>query len=98
MEEDNSLNIEQNVGNVDGDFTKSITIDMEDDGSSEMGDVEAVLDLTYNVFQYIPEILFVSVADVPKVPVRHRADNEPVLVQGDLAAQGTSLCYSPCSR
>ncbi len=61
MEEDNSLNIEQNVGNVDGDFTKSITIDMEDDGSSEMGDVEAVLDLTYNVFQYIPEILFVSV-------------------------------------
>ena len=62
MEEDNSLNIEQNVGNVDGDFTKSITIDMEDDGSSEMGDVEAVLDLTYNVFQYIPEILFVSVS------------------------------------
>ena len=61
MEEDNSLNIEQNVGNVDGDFTKSITIDMEDDGSSEMGDVEAVLDLTYNVFQYIPELLFVSV-------------------------------------
>ena len=61
MEEDNSLNIEQNVGNVDGEFTKSITIDMEDDGSSEMGDVEAVLDLTYNVFQYIPEILFVSV-------------------------------------
>ena len=61
MEEDNSLNIEQNIGNVDGDFTKSITIDMEDDGSSEMGDVEAVLDLNYNVFQYIPEILFVSV-------------------------------------
>ena len=60
MEEDNSLNIEQNVGNVDGDFTKSITIN-EEDGSSEMGDVEAVLDLTYNVFQYIPEILFVSV-------------------------------------
>ena len=60
MEEDNSLNIEQNIGNVDGDFTKSITIN-EEDGSSEMGDVEAVLDLTYNVFQYIPEILFVSV-------------------------------------
>ena len=60
MEEDNSLNIEQNVGNVDGDFTKSITIDMEDDGSSEMGDVEAVIELTYNVFAYIPEIIFVS--------------------------------------
>ena len=61
MEEDNSLNIEQNVGNVDGDFTKSITIDMEDDGSSEMGDVEAVIELTYNIFAYIPELLFVSV-------------------------------------
>ena len=61
MEEDNTLDIQQNVGNVGGDFTKSITIDMDEDGSSEMGDVEAVLDLTYNVFQYIPEILFVSV-------------------------------------
>jgi len=61
MNEDNTLNIEQNVGNVDGDFTKSITInEFDEDGSSEMGDVEAVLDLTYNVFQYIPEILFVS--------------------------------------
>ena len=61
MNEDNTLDIEQNVGNVEGDFTKSITIDMDEDGSSEMGYVEAVLDLTYNVFQYIPEILFVSV-------------------------------------
>ena len=61
MNEDNTLDIEQNVGNVEGDFTKSINIDMDEDGSSEMGDVEAVLDLTYNVFQYIPEILFVSV-------------------------------------
>ena len=61
MNEDNTLDIEQNVGNVEGDFTKSITIDMDEDGSSEMGDVEAVLDLTYNVFQNIPEILFVSV-------------------------------------
>lgn len=60
MEEDNSLNIEQNVGNVDGDFTKSITIN-EEDGSSEMGDVEAVIELTYNIFAYIPELLFVSV-------------------------------------
>ena len=60
MEEDNSLNIEQNIGNVDGDFTKSITIN-EEDGSSEMGDVEAVIELTYNIFAYIPELLFVSV-------------------------------------
>ena len=63
MNEDNTLNIEQNVGNVDGDFTKTIVVsdnEFGEDGSSEMGDVEAVLDLTYNVFQYIPEIIFVS--------------------------------------
>tara|TARA_B100001113_G_C20941265_1_gene548844 strand:- start:135 stop:374 length:240 start_codon:yes stop_codon:yes gene_type:complete len=60
MEEDNSLNIEQNVGNVDGDFTKSITINEDDGSDGEMGDVEAVIELTYNVFAYIPEIIFVS--------------------------------------
>ena len=58
--DDNTLDIQQNVGNVDGNFTKSITIN-ENDGSSEMGDVEAVIDLTYNIFQYIPELVFVSI-------------------------------------
>ncbi len=61
MEEDNTLDIQQNVGNVGGDFTKSITIDMDDDSTGEMGDVEAVIDLTYNIFQYIPELIFVSI-------------------------------------
>ena len=61
MEEDNTLDIQQNVGNVGGDFTKSITIDMDDDSTGEMGDVEAVIELTYNIFAYIPELLFVSV-------------------------------------
>ena len=61
MEEDNTLDIQQNVGNVGGDFTKSITIDMDDDSTGEMGDVEAVIDLTYNIFQYIPELVFVSI-------------------------------------
>ena len=66
MNEDNTLNIEQNIGDVGGDFSKTIVVsDNEfgelEDGNAEMGDVEAVLDLTYNVFQYIPEILFVSV-------------------------------------
>ena len=63
MNEDNTLNIEQNVGDVGGDFSKTIVVsdnEFGEDGSSEMGDVEAVLDLTYNVFQYIPEIIFVS--------------------------------------
>ena len=61
MEEDNTLDIQQNVGNVGGDFTKSITIDMDDDSTGEMGDVESVIDLTYNIFQYIPELIFVSI-------------------------------------
>ena len=59
MGEDNSLNVRQSVGDVAGDFTKSITI--EGGGDERVGDVEAVIDLTYNIFQYIPELLFVSV-------------------------------------
>ena len=60
MDEDNTLDIQQNIGDVEGDFTKSITI-FEDDGSSEMGDAEAIIELTYNIFQYIPELTFVSI-------------------------------------
>ena len=65
MDDDNTLDIQQNVGDVGGDFTKTIVIgdevDFTEDGAgSEMGDVEAVIDLTYNIFQYIPELLFVS--------------------------------------
>ena len=59
--DDNTLDIQQSVGDVGGDFTKSITIDMDDDSTGEMGDVEAVIDLTYNIFQYIPELVFVSI-------------------------------------
>ena len=66
MDEDNTLDIQQNVGDVGGDFTKTIVIgdevDFTEDGAgSEMGDVEAVIDLTYNIFQYIPELIFVSI-------------------------------------
>ena len=64
-DEDNTLDIQQSVGDVDGDFTKTIIVSdndfSDDDGSSEMGDVEAVIDLTYNIFQYIPELTFVSI-------------------------------------
>ena len=66
MDDDNTLDIQQNFGDVGGDFTKTIVIgdevDFADDGAgSEMGDVEAVIDLTYNIFQYIPELIFVSI-------------------------------------
>ena len=59
MDEDNTLDIRQSVGDVGGDFTKSITI--ESGGEERVGDIEAVIDLTYNIFQYIPELLFISV-------------------------------------
>ena len=59
MDEPNTLDIQQNVGDVGGDFTKSITI--ESGGDERVGDVEAVIDLTYNIFQYIPELIFVSI-------------------------------------
>jgi len=59
MGEDNSLDVRQSVGDVGGDFTKSITI--EGGGDERVGDVEAVIDLTYNIFQYIPELIFVSI-------------------------------------
>ena len=59
MDEDNTLDIRQSVGDVGGDFTKSITI--EGGGDERVGDVEAVIELTYNIFQYIPELLFISV-------------------------------------
>ena len=66
MDDDNTLDIQQNVGDVGGDFTKTIVIgdeaDFSEDGAgAEMGDVEAVIDLTYNIFQYIPELVFVSI-------------------------------------
>ena len=58
-EDEYNLDIQQSVGDVGGDFTKSITI--ETGGDERVGDIEAVIDLTYNIFQYIPELLFVSV-------------------------------------
>ena len=65
MDEDNTLDIQQNVGDVDGDFTKTIIVSDNDfsdgDSSSEMGDAEAIIELTYNIFQYIPELIFVSI-------------------------------------
>jgi len=59
MDEPNILDVRQSVGDVGGDFTKSITI--ESGGDERVGDVEAVIDLTYNIFQYIPELIFVSI-------------------------------------
>ena len=44
MDDDNTLDIRQSVGDVGGDFTKSITI--EGGGDERVCDVEAVIELT----------------------------------------------------
>ena len=61
MDEDNTLDIQQTVGDVSGDFTKTIVINEDDGGDYEMGDAEAIMELTYNIFQYLPELTFVSI-------------------------------------
>jgi hypothetical protein len=48
-----NLTIEQYSDSPNG---KTINVD-----TTSSGDVQAVVDLTYNIFQYIPEVLFVSV-------------------------------------
>jgi len=53
------LDVQQNIGDVGGNFSKSITVESGSD-VERVGDVEAVIDLTYNIFQYIPELIFVS--------------------------------------
>ncbi len=52
--DDVMLTIEQT-----GDFGGGKTINVNPGGSSS--DVEAIVDLTYNIFQYIPELIFVSI-------------------------------------
>ena len=59
MNEDNTLDIRQSVGDVGGDFTKSITI--ESGAEERVGDIEAGVEAIHTIFQYIPELLFVSV-------------------------------------
>ena len=62
MDDDNSLNIQQNIGDIAGDFTKTIVVDSnitESDGHGS--DIEAGVEAIHTIFQYIPELIFVSV-------------------------------------
>ena len=59
MNEDNTLDIRQSVGDVGGDFTKSITI--ESGAEERVGDIEAGVEAIHTIFQYIPELIFVSI-------------------------------------
>ena len=58
-EDEYNLDIQQNVGDVGGDFTKSITI--ESGAEERVGDIEAGVEAIHTIFQYIPELIFVSI-------------------------------------
>ena len=49
MDEDNTLDIRQSVGDVGGDFTKSITI--ESGAEERVGDIEAGVEAIHTIFQ-----------------------------------------------
>ena len=62
MDGDNTLDIQQNVGDIGGDFTKTIVVDSNVTETSGTGsDIEAGVEAIHTIFQYIPELLFVSV-------------------------------------
>ena len=60
---DNTALIEQSVGNVSGDFTKSITV--VDSGnvsaSTSTGDVAATIEFIEKIYNYIRELAFATV-------------------------------------
>ena len=61
MDEDNTLDIRQSVGDVGGDFTKTIVVDSNVTETSGTGsDIEAGVEAIHTIFQYIPELIFVS--------------------------------------
>ena len=62
MADDNTLDIQQNIGDVGGDFTKTIVVDSNVTETSGAGsDIEAGVEAIHTIFQYIPELIFVSV-------------------------------------
>ena len=58
---DNTLDIQQNVGDIGGDFTKTIVVDSNVETSGSGSDVEAGVEAIHTIFQYIPELIFVSI-------------------------------------
>ena len=55
---DNTLDIQQNVGDVAGDFTKSITIEAPE--TSVSGDIAATIEFIEKIYNYLPELAFAT--------------------------------------
>ena len=61
-EDEYNLDIQQIVGDVGGDFTKTIVVDSNVTETSGTGsDIEAGVEAIHTIFQYIPELIFVSI-------------------------------------
>jgi hypothetical protein len=55
--DDNTLDIQQNVGDVGGNFTKTIVVDSDITGpTSTSSDVEAGIEFIYNMREHIVDI------------------------------------------
>ena len=62
MDDDNTLDIQQNVGDIGGNFSKTIVVDSNVTETGGTGsDIEAGVEAIHTIFQYIPELLFISV-------------------------------------
>ena len=57
---DNTLDIQQNVGDVAGNFTKSITIEAPETTVSG-GDIAATIEFIEKIYNYLPELGFATV-------------------------------------
>ena len=60
---DNTPMIEQNIGDVSGNFTKSITVvdSGNTTGSTVTGDVAATIEFVEKIYDYLPELALASV-------------------------------------
>ena len=60
---DQPLTIEQSVGNVSGDFTKTIVVDSGNttEAVTRHGDVAATIEFIERIYNYLPELGFVTI-------------------------------------
>jgi hypothetical protein len=61
VDDNNTLDIQQNVGDIGGDFTKTIVVDSNIEAGGSSSDIEAGVEAIHTIFQYIPELIFVSI-------------------------------------
>ena len=55
---DNTLDIQQSVGDVAGDFTKTIVVEAPE--TSTTGDIAATIEFIEKIYNYLPELAFAT--------------------------------------